>query len=89
RRSQTDLLEIPPHRFYPSNSPTITCIWGPLIRITEPTEDHMKNLPPPVHQQDPDFLTTEYNSRLRGVRKPFELIEIPESFEYLPEKPEV
>ncbi|KAH9820328.1 hypothetical protein DFH28DRAFT_1121410 [Melampsora americana] len=66
RRSLNKPLEIPLQRFYPS------------ISITLPTNPPIKNLPPPLHEQDPFFLRTEFDPRNREAPKPFELIELPE-----------
>ncbi|KAH9813694.1 hypothetical protein DFH28DRAFT_1222376 [Melampsora americana] len=58
RRSLNKPLEIPLHRFHPSIPPPIACIGPPSITITLPTEPPIKNLPPPLHKQDPFFLRT-------------------------------
>ncbi|KAH9808720.1 hypothetical protein DFH28DRAFT_1192841 [Melampsora americana] len=78
RRSLNKPLEIPLQRFYPTISPPIACPWAPLINITLPTEPPKTNLPPPLHEQDPFFLRTEYDPRNQEAPKPFELIELPE-----------
>ncbi|KAH9820558.1 hypothetical protein DFH28DRAFT_1020467, partial [Melampsora americana] len=67
-------LEIPLQRV----SPPIACKWAPLIIISFPTEAPKTNLPPPLHEQDPFFLRTEYDPRNQEAPKPFELIELPE-----------
>ncbi|EGG07857.1 uncharacterized protein MELLADRAFT_85149 [Melampsora larici-populina 98AG31] len=81
RRSRNQDLDIPLHRFYPAISPPIACLWAPLINVTRPTEPPLTNLPPPFPMQDPDFLRTIYEPRLREYVPPIQLFEVSESSE--------